>query len=110
MADLIDRAALLEQLDNLHNHCGHCDGYGYISKDKTMQKVKTAPAVDAVEVKPGSFEWSGEKDEWYAEYATCLDCGAKFMVCDKEDYNIAPTYCPHCGTKLDGERRTDATD
>lgn len=50
MADLIDRAALLADIDELHEHCGHCDGYGYISKDKTMQKLKAAPAVDAVPV------------------------------------------------------------
>lgn len=98
MADLIDRAALLEQLDDLHNHCGHCDGYGYISKDKAMQKVKAAPAVDAVEVKHG--HWQEYEDYCLDVYYDCSVCGGSFYMADGTPTENGYNFCPKCGTRM----------
>jgi hypothetical protein len=85
--DLISRAAIIADLDELHNHCGHCDGYGYISKDKAMQKVKAAPAVDAVEV------------------VRCKDCVVHGNCLTEDTFRIARVENPYCCA---GKRRTDA--
>lgn len=93
MADLIDRAALLADIDELHEHCGHCDGYGYISKDKAMEKVKAAPAVDAKPVVHGEWDFIGDYD------SRCSVCGEEYCIGPNEDYN----FCPNCGADMRGE-------
>ena len=66
------------------------------------------PTVDAVEVVHGRYIQKPH-DEWWAPYYVCLECGTQMMVADEEGRNIKPNLCPHCGAKMDGERRTDVS-
>ena len=53
-------------------------------------KVYSIPAVDAVEVKHGRWEWIETSDEG------CYFC----TVCGEHNFYEA-TYCPDCGAKMD---------
>lgn len=108
MADLIDRAALLADIDELHEHCGHCDGYGYISKDKAMQKVKAAPAVDAVEVKYG--HWQEYEDYCLDLYYACSVCDGLFYMADGTPTENGYNFCPKCSARLDKTIRVEVED
>lgn len=65
--------------------------------------LRTVPAVDAVEVVHGRWEewWPGISLIMTGEEMLyrCSACCAKYA--DIEGYK----YCPHCGAKMDGERK-----
>ena len=62
------------------------------------QFVKETPTVDAVEVVHG--RWLSEPVEFtYEKDIKCSVCGR--YVDEPEN------YCPNCGAKMDGERKTD---
>lgn len=44
-----------------------------------------------------------EKDEWYAGYYTCLNCGTDMMLCDSEGQALCPVCCPSCKLEFDLE-------
>ena len=57
------------------------------------QLIDAAHTVDAVEVVHGRLGVS-YMDEYYGEFANCLECGAD---------NVLPChYCRNCGAKMDG--------
>ena len=63
-----------------------------------LDSIDAQPTVDAVEVVHGRW----------MEFNTMMTCS----VCDKDwyydDNNCDEfNYCPNCGAKMDGERRTD---
>lgn len=71
---------------------------------ETIRKwIDNAPTIDAVEVKRG--EWIHKPQIGWGETWICSICGEKttssFM--GKPRYE----YCPMCGAKMDGERKTD---
>ena len=78
-------------------------------KASVKRVLMQAPTADVVEVRHGY---------WYVpeyEYLGCSECGewyytgadstaeAKERLANGEYY----TYCPHCGAKMDGERREE---
>ena len=63
--------------------------------------VEQMPTVDAVEVVHGRWEWITE------DVYGCTNCGDVNHVKEvmgQPDWN----YCPNCGAKMYGERRSDA--
>jgi len=81
MSDLIERKTALEAL----KYYKHLEAYDVI---------RDAPAVDAVH-----GEWVETEEDWRHQMAwwECSECG--FPV--SRTYN----YCPHCGAKMEGERK-----
>jgi hypothetical protein len=76
----------------------HTNPYGkptldYESGVKVLDMIKQEPAADVVEVVHG--EWI-DRDEktWCSK-------------CDASNKQYKPPYCPHCGAKMDGERKEE---
>lgn len=88
---LIDRDALLEELNWLYDACS------YSSKSNVadmIDRVESQPDVDAVPVVHG--EWIPVK----GGFRKCSRCGIAFSilanaVCNRD-------FCPNCGAKMDG--------
>jgi len=89
-----------------------CTGGGLLGKISNMiiewacSFVDDMPTIDAEPVRQG--EWlEPDRDGSYTydkkAYAKCSVCGGvEFLGYSKK-------YCPNCGAKMDGERRTDET-
>ena len=109
MAELISRAAAIEYL---MTNMGWHDEDGYEVDDADEKRkvitdlVNGIPAVDAVPVVHG--RWTEEEtsentiDEWQS--AKCTNCG-KYHTTPYLYYFNDYKFCPHCGAKMDGERR-----
>lgn len=91
MAEYIDREYVLYVI-------AHFGGMLTWGKEETLseitQKIKNEPAADIKEVVHGRWI-EGQTPE------KCSLCGKKGFP----DWH----YCPHCGAKMDGEAREDAT-
>jgi DNA-directed RNA polymerase subunit RPC12/RpoP len=63
------------------------------------------PTADVVEVNHG--EWL-EKEEVYGDvYYTCSNCNNDWTTIDGTPQDNFMNYCPNCGAKMDGERKSD---
>ena len=90
MAEYIDREEYCEK------HCRCSNEYC----DKESCPIWKAPAADVATVVHG----------WWNADETCSVCGEKStegLDAVKWDYWL-PDYCPHCGAKMDGERKDGA--
>lgn len=79
----------LIDVNALQEHIGGC--YGHPAVD-ILDEIATFPTVDAVEVVHGRFV-----------DAECSVCRWFGNIVETRHYN----YCPNCGAKMDGERRTN---
>lgn len=71
--------------------------------------VDEAPTVDAVPVVHGRWAIDEEDIKWgnSLKKRYCTNCGKRPHF-DKENREfILSAHCPHCGAKMDGERRSD---
>ena len=84
--EYIEREALIAEYDRVHK--GPAGGARKLMVD--------APAVDAVEVVHGKYIHKGA---WHIE---CSACGYVLAHIGE-----AQNYCPYCGAKMDGERKTE---
>ena len=64
-----------------------------------INDIDKAPTIDAVSVVHG--EWIEAEEDWRQQIAfwRCSECGHTTSTM----YN----FCPNCGAKMDGERKTD---
>ena len=61
-----------------------------------IDRIASAPTIDAVHVKHGWWVVYTDEDEYaFSEYFKCSICGATHYTDDN--------YCPNCGAKMDGE-------
>ena len=102
MGDLIDRAALLKEIDALYH--GSVDGYEPMSDEEKgiylcAIEVRDAPAVDAEPVRHG--HWRVQKIQGHRKGTVRRLCSA----CGANNGNRKSNFCPNCGAKMDGERR-----
>ena len=68
--------------------------------------IDTIPTVDAVEVVHG--RWKVSRESEISRNVWCTACGEDFYMHRKGELQIDKMpYCPNCGAKMDGERRTD---
>ena len=100
--EYIEREALLKEVDNLKKSPWYNDDYGFGTKQARHDGVecvvdlciKQAPAADVVEVVHGYWE----------EVIGDIRCS----VCKiSQDNGHKHNYCPECGAKMDGERRSE---
>lgn len=97
---LIDANELLKVLK--HRVKGNEDSgivFGTNSTLEIMEEwVRSIPTVDAVEVVHGRWKHQYEKG---MSYKVCTICGCR------NGLELKFNYCPNCGAKMDGERRTE---
>lgn len=92
MADLIDRAALLEKKTALWD-----DSLGW-TECVDIDDIEAAPAVDAVEVKHG--HWQEYEDYCLDVYYDCSVCGGTFYMADGTPTENGYNFCPKCGARM----------
>lgn len=64
--------------------------------------IEKAPTVDAVPVVHGCFEpCFDENGNWRQGFAKCSNCGKEYYAQVINHFG----YCPHCGAKMDSERK-----
>lgn len=108
MAEYIEREALIERVKTLITQIPlveenrdmfyHDSGVnGAITR--ALLEVEKAPTSDVVEVVHGAWENYPSH-----AYRRCSVCKVEF---DKPKFNVRANYCPHCGAKMDGERRSE---
>ena len=104
MSDLIDRAALLANCYILE--ADYDDGIeprrAYAI---SIESVRNAPTVDAVEVVHGRWILLGKNEHDYETSVEekCSLCGRYVYRYDTE---LQDNYCPNCGAKMDKEDET----
>lgn len=94
MADLISREWLLEQMEGLENTT--------LLKRNFLALVNNAPSVEVVHGR-----WIEKTDLLGDVYYDCSVCGELFCFFDCTPEENLYRYCPNCGGKMDGERKSD---
>lgn len=82
-------------------------------EDVIWNLVQDAPTLDAVEVVHGNWQWFVDRcedlflgcDDDYGW--RCSLCKTPLEDCDSPEVPPTYNYCPHCGAKMDGERKTE---
>ena len=72
--------------------------------------VDDAPTVDAVPVRHG--RWTADESMYTVGEAQCSVCKTTFYADDlycvgEKAQSELPNYCPHCGAKMDAERKEE---
>ena len=96
MAEYIAREALIAELMKGTIASDDLYGMGIMSGiDFAMKKIVNFPAADVGEVVHG--EW---KEVEFGLFFECTNCGKL------TEYHLSD-FCPKCGAKMDGERRSE---
>lgn len=96
MSDLISKAALFNSIANCHD------------KAEIFAMIQSAPTVDAVPVVHG--RWiphvvDARKGTMSIDEDVCSVCGKDFLQI--RETGCVWNYCPNCGAKMDGERKSE---
>ena len=73
------------------------EGYTDMTKADLLDILEDIPTADVEEVRHG--EWGFDGLGW-----TCSECG-EYALTNKAKTQVHSRHCPHCGAKMDGERR-----
>ena len=92
MSRYIDADKVMEEINRIGGH-NLCDWETIGVK----ALIERQPSADVVEVRHG--EWGFDGLGW-----TCSECG-EYALANKAKLQVHSDYCPHCGAKMDGERR-----
>ena len=76
--------------------------------NKIIDRIKSAPATDVVEVRHGSWIWGENAMDWGLGGWICSECQEKNdNIPAKPDihpyYWVGSHFCPNCGAKMDGK-------
>ena len=102
MGEYIERKALLKDISEsvVFTVRGDKPSLEIRGANKVIDRIKSAPTADVVEVKHG---------EWHLLY-NCANEGVYCSVCNKKVYKtyyanqkIKSPYCPNCGAKMDSK-------
>ena len=74
---------------------------------QVLRWIRKQPTVDAVEVVHGRWETDKEDMEWgnSLKRKHCTNCGKRPHFDKEKREFVLSDFCPHCGAKMDGERR-----
>ena len=106
MAEYIEREALLKYIEETVLFSGRPNTVSAEVRGArtVINRIKSAPVADVVEVRHGEWETTDVTQEWdkvqrFGHFHNDPNC--KFFYSD-EDPN-GHDYCPNCGTKMDGK-------
>lgn len=95
MAEYIEREATIKRIKEVY--CAGCNSYNGVrcracGTGDAIDMIEDAPAADVAPVVHGAWQVTDR-------FKACSVCGYAFarLLPDK--------YCPHCGAKMDGERK-----
>ena len=98
MADLIDRQALIEQMESDAEQME--DSIFKMAAYAAINDVKHQPAADAVEVQHGQWVHCDDGSlSW-----RCSVCGKHAYGNYAEVFSGEYHFCPNCGARMDGEK------
>lgn len=104
MAECIEREATIKRIKEVY--CVGCNSYNGVrcracGIGDAIDMIEDAPTVDAVPVVHGRWEMrpTGMATNTGPEYK------AYCTVCNEPNKQYQPPFCPHCGAKMDGERK-----
>jgi hypothetical protein len=100
MAEYIERSDAADFFEKSKQTMWHKDDI-----TATISSKKNISVADVVEVKYG--KWEIKSDDYDCEYMMCSCCKEEFYPVDADTVDTTPNYCPNCGAKMDGERRSD---
>lgn len=101
---LIDETELKEWVENWfyqHKYYHPYSKSNSIPCSELYDILERLPTIDAVEVKHGEWKFIGDSEEPQDGVFMCSVCGGFLYDALIDDCK----YCPHCGAKMDGERR-----
>lgn len=106
MRKLIELDAALNGVANLLDYEIFKGHSGAVSRAGVVHILTTLQPVDAVPVKHGRWITHEFRIDGYAHACCeCTACGASRPI------TLFPlNYCPHCGAKMDGERKEGDSD
>lgn len=105
MSRYVDAEALIEQINSCSYETWSKDvnrawwAQAVKVKDNIVECIKRQPTADVEEVRHGSWGFDGMG--W-----TCSECG-EYALTNKTKMQVHSAHCPHCGAKMDGERRSE---
>lgn len=103
--DIIKKDIKQCEIDASESYGDECYEMAVYSRENGMRyilrEIEMQPAADVVEVRCG--EWGFDGMGW-----TCSWCG-EYALLDKYREQVRSKFCPHCGTKMHGERRENET-
>lgn len=74
--------------------------------NKVIDRIKSAPTADVVEVRNGEWLHTEEPLGWRdVDCIECSSCHESWIMDDDlclDDYKDGWKYCPHCGAKMNG--------
>ena len=95
---LIDRDALLAELDKFANPMPNKSGYDFLCGIATaITEIENAPTVDTVEVVHG--RWVEKVDMVESYLSDCTEVFYECSVCASANIGESP-YCPNCGAQM----------
>ena len=99
MAEYIERSAGVSILRAKANMAVLMDAAPYF--EKAAQMLEELPAADVAPVVHGRWEMrpTGMATDTGPEYK------AYCTICNEPNKQYQPPFCPHCGAKMDGERK-----
>lgn len=68
-----------------------------------MRILEKMSAADVVEVRHGYWKWETKIEPQAQNRLYCSICDNECL--SKGNYYVKSKYCPHCGAKMDGERK-----
>lgn len=102
MSRYIDAGALLAELEEEIDfkttmYTEEQNMYFSMGLKCAVRDVKSQPTADVVEVRHGEYHYRRFTDGVYYQ--------KQCSICREWTYEYDENYCPHCGAKMDGERR-----
>lgn len=97
MVRLIDADALIEDAFNLMDRDELLEDVPQIIKDY----CDAQPTIDAEPVRHGKWIPISSNNKWF-DVSKCSVCGKQYSL-----YPLDYNYCPHCGAKMDAERKEE---
>lgn len=102
---LIDADALNYVRVRIYHEDGTIGGYNAVVPSS---EIRNAPTIDAVR----HGRWTADESTYTTGEAQCSVCKTTFYVDDlycvgEKAQSELPNYCPHCGAKMDAERKEE---
>lgn len=105
MTEYVEKELLYKRLLEKSNDEKLCVYPGNLFIYALREVFSELPTADVVEVRHG--EWIEKDDGWGGVLYTCSVCDCDWTTIDGTPFENNMRYCPECGAKMDGERRTE---